>query len=140
MAEKEVYFSKGQTVYSHLFPTGYGVVENILLNQAYPLHVRYQLSAGSKDVEYMSFDTNGRRDYSIQLSQKPLAPIENKPIATYGDMDLVWARDNDKELWICVYYCKYERERHYCYSSQALPKNNDLCFYEQVVPFDKRPF
>ena len=140
MAEKTTYFSKGQTVYSHLFPTGYGVIENIYPYQVYPLHVRYQLAAGGTSVEYLSFALDGRRDYCIVLSQKPLELINNEPITIYNNHDLVWARDNNNEFWTCVYYSHYERGRHYCYASQTKLDIKDLVFYEQVVPFDKRPF
>lgn len=140
MAEKTTYFSKGQTVYSHLFPTGYGVIENIYPDQVYPLHVRYQLAAGGTSVEYLSFALDGRRDYCIVLSQNPIQLIKNKPITIYGDMDLVWVRDNESEPWLCKYYCKYEKERHYCYDSQSDPKKTYISYWAEVFAYDKRPF
>lgn len=94
------WFEVGQTVYSHLFPEGEGVVIKIenVLTSSFPLAIQVKESTIS-----MFFTTDGRQAINggIVVSQTPLEPIKNKVLekCPFEKGEWVAVRDREDQDW-----------------------------------------
>lgn len=112
------WFEVGQTVYSHLFPEGKGVVIKIenVLTSSFPIAIQVE-----KSVIPMFFTMDGRQAINggIVISQTPLEPIKNKVLekCPFEKGEWVAVRDNEKNNWEIRQFGKVCTDEDFKYQS-----------------------
>jgi len=112
--QSEQYFEIGQTVYSHLFPEGEGIVEDMGSPLESFLKIRFK---NSSTYLYFTSDGKFRITGGIVISQTPLEPIKNKVIekCPFEKGEWVAVRDEDENNWMVVQFETINNKTDYKY-------------------------
>ena len=135
----EKFFTSGQTVYhininiSHQVLIGAVVCTDY--SGSYPIRVKFN----AIELTFTAEGCLNVWDNYVTLFQiSPILTIvENKPMITFEDGELVLVRDSDDGYWVQKYYYKFNGNSHHCYMGQE--RRGATTTWNQVIKYESNP-